>query len=91
MNMLLWAAISLLAFLPATARAQTDHKQVLALYSTRRDAEFSIVGENELTIRRLSESGRALESLPFSLPIRAEHCLAADHRAHHASPGLLDP
>ena len=26
---------------------QSDHKQVLVLYSTRRDAQFSIVGENE--------------------------------------------
>jgi len=57
MNMLLWAAISLLALLPATARAQTAHKQVLALYSTRRDAEFSIVGENELP--RILDAGLA--------------------------------
>ncbi len=31
-----------------TADAQSDHKQVLVLYSTRRDAEFSLVGESEL-------------------------------------------
>src|SRR5262245_41148194 len=30
------------------AWAADEHKRVLALYSTRRDAEFSIVGENEL-------------------------------------------
>jgi signal transduction histidine kinase len=30
------------------ARAQGEHKQVLVLYSTRRDAEFSIVGESAL-------------------------------------------
>ena len=32
----------------AFASAQAPHKQVLALYSTRRDAEFSTVGEREL-------------------------------------------
>ncbi len=32
----------------AQAQAQTEHKRVLVLYSTRRDAQFSIVGENEL-------------------------------------------
>jgi signal transduction histidine kinase len=33
----------------STAHAQTDqHKQVLVLYSTRRDAQFSVVGESEL-------------------------------------------
>ena len=31
-----------------TAWAADEHKRVLVLYSTRRDAEFSIVGENEL-------------------------------------------
>ncbi len=31
-----------------SAWAADEHKRVLALYSTRRDAEFSIVGENEL-------------------------------------------
>lgn len=30
------------------ASAQGDHKQVLVLYSTRRDTQFSIVGESEL-------------------------------------------
>jgi signal transduction histidine kinase len=30
------------------ARAQGNHKQVLALYSTRRDAQFAIIGESEL-------------------------------------------
>jgi signal transduction histidine kinase len=34
--------------LASTAHAQTDHKQVLVLYSTRRDAQFSVVGESEL-------------------------------------------
>jgi signal transduction histidine kinase len=34
--------------IPATALAQSSHKQVLVLYSTRRDAEFSVVGEGEL-------------------------------------------
>jgi hypothetical protein len=33
---------------PGAARAQSDHKQVLALYSARPDAEFSIIGETEL-------------------------------------------
>jgi signal transduction histidine kinase len=32
----------------STAPAQDDHKQILVLYSTRRDAEFSVVGESEL-------------------------------------------
>jgi signal transduction histidine kinase len=32
----------------SNASAQGDHKQVLVLYSTRRDAQFSIVGESEL-------------------------------------------
>jgi signal transduction histidine kinase len=30
------------------AYAQNDHKQVLVLYSTRRDAQFSVVGETQL-------------------------------------------
>ena len=34
--------------LAGTAHAQTDHKQILVLYSTRRDAQFSVVGESEL-------------------------------------------
>jgi signal transduction histidine kinase len=44
------AAIIVLAelVLASTASAEFDHKQVLVLYSTRRDAQFSIVGENEL-------------------------------------------
>ena len=33
---------------PASALAQYGHKQVLVLYSTRRDAEFSVVGEGGL-------------------------------------------
>lgn len=32
----------------ASAGAQDEHKQVLVLYSTRRDAEFAVVGETEL-------------------------------------------
>ena len=45
------ATIMVLAelLLPSIAHAQTDHhKQVLVLYSTRRDAQFSVVGESEL-------------------------------------------
>src|SRR3954466_11063893 len=44
------AAIVVLASLaPARAvHAQSGHKQVLVLYSTRRDSQFSIVGEEEL-------------------------------------------
>jgi hypothetical protein len=34
--------------LASAALAQTDHKQVLVLHSTRRDAQISIVGESEL-------------------------------------------
>jgi signal transduction histidine kinase len=34
--------------LASTVHAQSDHKNVLVLYSTRRDAQFSIVGESEL-------------------------------------------
>src|SRR6185369_6652537 len=34
--------------LAATADVQTGQKRVLVLYSTRRDAQFSIVGEREL-------------------------------------------
>jgi signal transduction histidine kinase len=36
------------AALAATAYAQTDQKRVLVLYSTRRDGQFSIIGEREL-------------------------------------------
>jgi signal transduction histidine kinase len=47
-----WIAAGIIVFaelvLAGTASAQVDHKQVLVLYSTRRDAQFSIVGENEL-------------------------------------------
>src|SRR5262245_46980501 len=32
----------------SSAWAADEHKRVLVLYSTRRDAEFSVVGENEL-------------------------------------------
>ena len=45
------AAIVVLAELlfASTAHAQIDsHKKVLVLYSTRRDAQFSVVGESEL-------------------------------------------
>jgi hypothetical protein len=43
-------AIMVLAelMLASTAHAQDDHKQVLVLYSLRRDAQFSVVGQNEL-------------------------------------------
>ncbi|HEX6899398.1 MAG TPA: ATP-binding protein [Thermoanaerobaculia bacterium] len=46
------AAAATLVLAPAAPAApagpQDEHKQVLALYSTRRDAQFSIVGEAEL-------------------------------------------
>jgi hypothetical protein len=46
---LLAIAINVLALLWGNlAWAQDAHKQVLVLYSTRRDAEFSSVGEREL-------------------------------------------
>lgn len=45
-----WAILLVVAqFAPVPdARAQDEHKQVLVLYSTRRDAEFSMVGESAL-------------------------------------------
>jgi hypothetical protein len=47
-----WIAAGIIVFAElvwtGTASAQVDHKQVLVLYSTRRDAQFSIVGESEL-------------------------------------------
>jgi signal transduction histidine kinase len=46
---LLLAAIAVLELAPAgVAWAQDNHKQVLVLYSTRRDSEFSSIGEREL-------------------------------------------
>src|SRR5947208_11866325 len=46
---LLAAMIVLAPFaLAATAYAQAGQKRVLVLYSTRRDAQFSIIGEREL-------------------------------------------
>ena len=44
------AAIMMLTelVLASTVHAQADHKQVLVLHSTRRDAQFSVVGESEL-------------------------------------------
>jgi signal transduction histidine kinase len=42
------AAILSLAVFPPAAHAQDDHKRVLVLFSTRRDVQFSAVGENEL-------------------------------------------
>ena len=44
------AAVVVLAELvvAGTTHAQSDHKEVLVLYSTRRDAQFSVVGEAEL-------------------------------------------
>jgi signal transduction histidine kinase len=53
---LLTALIVLEPFaLAATAYAQTGQKRVLVLYSTRRDSQFSIVGERELP--RLLDAG----------------------------------
>lgn len=45
-----WAILVVLAELAIVghAYAQNDHKQVLVLYSTRRDAQFSVVGETQL-------------------------------------------
>jgi signal transduction histidine kinase len=53
------AAIMMLTelLLASTVHAQADHKQVLVLYSTRRDAQFSVVGENELP--RMLDAGLA--------------------------------
>jgi len=53
------AAIMMLTelVLASTVHAQPDHKQVLVLYSTRRDAQFSVVGENELP--RMLDAGLA--------------------------------
>jgi|SoiMethySBSTD1v2_1073268.scaffolds.fasta_scaffold03879_9 signal transduction histidine kinase len=44
------AAIAILAelALASVVHAQSTHKQVLVLYSTRRDAQFAILGESEL-------------------------------------------
>ena len=49
------AVLLLLGGLAGQPARAADHKQVLVLYSTRSDAQFSIVGENELT-RTLSLS-----------------------------------
>jgi signal transduction histidine kinase len=47
-----WTVAGIMVFaelmLASTAHAQLDHKQVLVLYSLRRDAQFSVVGEHEL-------------------------------------------
>jgi len=47
-----WLLLSLIALEPfavaAAAYAQTGQKRVLVLYSTRRDSQFSMVGEREL-------------------------------------------
>jgi signal transduction histidine kinase len=53
------AAIMMLTELvfASTVHAQIDHKQVLVLYSTRRDAQFSVVGESELP--RMLDDGLA--------------------------------
>jgi signal transduction histidine kinase len=53
------AAIMMLTelVLASTVHAQADHKQVLVLYSTRRDAQFSVVGESELP--RMLDDGLA--------------------------------
>ena len=46
---LLLAALAVLELAPVgVAWAQDNHKQVLVLYSTRRDGEFATIGEREL-------------------------------------------
>src|ERR1051325_449653 len=59
MRYFLSAAILALGLLAAAAmvHAQGDHKRVLVLYSTRRDAQFSIVGETDLP--RMLDEGLA--------------------------------
>jgi signal transduction histidine kinase len=57
---LLPIAIVVLELAPAgSAFAQDAHKQVLVLYSTRRDAEFSVIGERELP--RILDAGLGRE------------------------------
>jgi signal transduction histidine kinase len=62
MRYFLWAAVIALGSVtaPGTVHAQNEqneHKRVLVLYSTRRDAQFSIVGEEELP--RMLDEGLA--------------------------------
>jgi signal transduction histidine kinase len=56
-----WMVVAIITvaelMLASTAHAQLDHKQVLVLYSTRRDAQFAAVGENELP--RVLDAGLA--------------------------------
>jgi signal transduction histidine kinase len=53
-----WALTAIIVLAPTSvARAQGEHKQVLVLQSTRRDSQFSIVTERELT--RMLDSGLA--------------------------------
>jgi signal transduction histidine kinase len=47
--------VVLSGFAPVTARAQDDHKEILVLHSTRRDAQFSDVAERGLT--RILDAG----------------------------------
>jgi hypothetical protein len=52
------AVIALAQLVPtAKAQPQAEHKRVLVLYSTRRDGQFSIVGESELP--RILDDGLA--------------------------------
>jgi len=57
------AAIVLLAEVGVASAvyAQSNHKQVLVLYSTRRDAQFSLVGEGELPRMLDAGLGRDLD------------------------------
>src|SRR5688572_3755117 len=49
MHWMVAVIVALVEFaLASAALAQTDHKQVLVLHSTRRDAQISVVGESEL-------------------------------------------
>src|SRR3954470_15108306 len=55
-----WLLASMIAVGPlalaATAYGQTGQRRVLVLYSTRRDGQFSIIGERDLP--RILEAGR---------------------------------
>src|SRR5688572_16928386 len=57
-----WGALVLLAQIvpvsAAYANSQDAHKQVLVLYSTRRDSEFSMTGESALP--RILDNGLAM-------------------------------
>jgi signal transduction histidine kinase len=58
MQWIVAALVVLAQFAPAsTVHAQSDHKQVLVLHSSRRDAQFSIISESELP--RLLDVGLA--------------------------------